>query len=90
VHGTNRLVQPRPDTILAAAERAVARRSPARPMIERWDGRAAQRIVSVLCDDERLDDVAVEEERLLRHAVASPLLERAQGQQRVQHEEVGV
>src|SRR5436309_13734499 len=33
--GTNRLVPPRPDVILAAAERAVARRSPARPVIER-------------------------------------------------------
>src|SRR5438445_1663623 len=87
VHGTNRLVQPRPDTILAAAERAVARRSPARPMNVRWDGRAAQRIVSVLRDMDGLDDLAVEEERPLRHAVASPLLERAQGQQRVQHEE---
>lgn len=50
-HGTNRLVAPRRDVILAAAERAVARRSPARPVIERWDGRAAERIVAVMCDE---------------------------------------
>src|SRR5439155_7704146 len=37
-HGTNRLVQPQRDAILAAAERALGRRSPARPVIERWDG----------------------------------------------------
>jgi len=50
-NGTNRLVAPRREVILAAAERAVARRSPARPLIERWDGRAAERIVAVLCDE---------------------------------------
>src|SRR5205823_4007239 len=43
-HGTNRLVQPQRDAILAAAERALGRRSPARPVIERWDGQAAARI----------------------------------------------
>jgi UDP-N-acetylglucosamine 2-epimerase (non-hydrolysing) len=52
-HGTNRLVPPRRDTLLAAAERAVARRAPVRPMIERWDGHAAERIVGVLCEGER-------------------------------------
>src|SRR5205823_6629404 len=55
-HGTNRLVALRPEAILAAAERAIARRSPARPLIERWDGRAAERIVRVLCDNARFDD----------------------------------
>jgi len=55
-HGTNRLVPPDRDVILRAAERAVARRSPARPVIERWDGRAAERIVRVLCDDEPFDE----------------------------------
>jgi len=55
-HGTNRLVALRPVAILAAAERAIARRSPARPLIERWDGRAAERIVRVLCDNARFDD----------------------------------
>jgi hypothetical protein len=36
--------------ILAAASRALARRAPARPVLERWDGRAAERLVRVLCD----------------------------------------
>jgi len=51
-HGTNRLVAPRRDVLLGAVARAVARRSPARPLIERWDGHAAERIVRVLCDGE--------------------------------------
>jgi UDP-N-acetylglucosamine 2-epimerase (non-hydrolysing) len=50
LHGTNRLVPTDQKTILAAASRALARRAPARPVLERWDGRAAERIVSVLCD----------------------------------------
>jgi len=54
LHGTNRLVAPRRDAILAAA-RAAARGSPARPVVERWDGRAAERIVRVICDGERFD-----------------------------------
>jgi len=49
-HGTNRLVPPVRDTLLAAANRALARRAPVRPVLERWDGRAAERIASVLCD----------------------------------------
>jgi UDP-N-acetylglucosamine 2-epimerase (non-hydrolysing) len=55
-HGTNRLVALHPEAILAAAERAIARRSPARPLIERWDGRTAERIVGVLCDNARFGD----------------------------------
>ena len=51
LHGTNRLVPPRRDVILAAARRALQRRSPARPLIERWDGRTAERIAQVVCDD---------------------------------------
>ena len=54
-HGTNQLVPPRRDAMLAAAERAVARRAPVRPMIERWDGHTAERIVRVLCHEERFD-----------------------------------
>jgi UDP-N-acetylglucosamine 2-epimerase (non-hydrolysing) len=54
-HGTNRLVLPQRGAILAAAERALARRSPARPLIERWDGHAAERIARVVCDDECFD-----------------------------------
>lgn len=49
-HGTNRLVAAGRDTLLAAANRALSRRPPARPVIERWDGRAAERIVRVLCE----------------------------------------
>ena len=55
-HGTNRLVPLRADAILAAAEQAITRRAPARPVIERWDGHAAERIVRVLCDGARFDD----------------------------------
>lgn len=51
-NGTNRLVPPRGEVILAAVARAVARHPPVRPMIERWDGRAAERIVQVVCDGE--------------------------------------
>jgi len=54
-HGTNRLVLPKRDAVLAAAERALARRSPARPVIERWDGRAAERIARVVCENERFE-----------------------------------
>jgi UDP-N-acetylglucosamine 2-epimerase (non-hydrolysing) len=50
LHGTNRLVAPRCDAILAAAARARQRRSPAWPVIERWDGGTAPRIVRVLCE----------------------------------------
>jgi UDP-N-acetylglucosamine 2-epimerase (non-hydrolysing) len=49
-HGTNRLVAARHTTLLAAANRALARRAPARPVLERWDGLAAERIARVLCD----------------------------------------
>jgi len=49
-HGTNRLVAAGRDTLLAAANRALARRAPVRPVLERWDGHAAERIASVLCD----------------------------------------
>ncbi|HEX4628977.1 MAG TPA: UDP-N-acetylglucosamine 2-epimerase (non-hydrolyzing) [Gemmatimonadales bacterium] len=51
-HGTNRLVPRQGDHIVAAAERAIARRAPVRPMIERWDGRAAERLVRAVCDGE--------------------------------------
>lgn len=70
-HGTNRLVHAQRDTILAAAERALGRRSPARPIIERWDGRAAERIAQVICDGERfeLEEAAA---HAPRRAVALP------------------
>jgi UDP-N-acetylglucosamine 2-epimerase (non-hydrolysing) len=71
-HGTNRLVQPRRDAIIAAAERGLGRSSPARPIIERWDGRAAERIAQVVCDGEQfaLDQAAAS--HAPRRAVAVP------------------
>jgi len=74
-HGTNRLVLPRREALLAAAERALGRRSPARPVIERWDGRAAERIVAVVCDDARFDadDAAAPPAHVSRRAAAIPI-----------------
>lgn len=66
-HGTNRLVAAGRDTLLAAADRALSRRPPARPLIERWDGRAAERIARVLCEGV---DFAAEEQPRGRRAVA--------------------
>jgi UDP-N-acetylglucosamine 2-epimerase (non-hydrolysing) len=71
--GTNRLVLPQRDAIVAAAERALARRSPARPVIERWDGRAAERIVRVVCDGECFPlDEGIVPPHAARRAVAIP------------------
>src|SRR5438034_781193 len=74
-HGTNRLVLPRGDSVLAAAERALGRRSPARPVIERWDGKAAERIVAVVCDDARfdVDGAAASPPQVARRAAAIPV-----------------
>lgn len=53
-HGTNQLVAPRCDAIIAAARAARARRDHHRP-IERWDGHTAERIAQVLLDGARFD-----------------------------------
>jgi len=73
-HGTNRLVQAQRDAILAAAERGLARRTPARPVIERWDGQAAERIARVVCDGERfgVDHGVAAARSAARRAVAIP------------------
>jgi len=73
-HGTNRLVQAQRDAILAAAERGLARHSPARPVIERWDGQAAERIARVVCDGEgfELDGAVAAPAHAPRRAVAIP------------------
>jgi UDP-N-acetylglucosamine 2-epimerase (non-hydrolysing) len=73
-HGTNRLVMPRRGPVLAAAERALARRSPARPVIERWDGQAAERIARVVCDNAcfDVDGAAAPAPHVPRRAVAVP------------------
>jgi len=53
--GTNRLVPPRAATLRAAAREAWGQRRAPPPSIERWDGKAAERTVSVLCDGAHFD-----------------------------------
>jgi UDP-N-acetylglucosamine 2-epimerase (non-hydrolysing) len=53
-HGTNRLVAPRRDAIVAAARAAVADGKPHEP-IERWDGQTAERIAAVICESARFE-----------------------------------
>jgi len=53
--GTNRLVAPERNAILDAAKAAVASRPMSPPIIERWDGRTAERIAAVLCDGASFD-----------------------------------
>lgn len=50
--GTNELIQPDGDVLLTSARRVLSRSGPrARPVIAKWDGHAAERIVEVLCND---------------------------------------
>jgi len=51
LRGTNHLVSGDQEAILSAAYRALNGGTPPRPMLERWDGAAAERIVRVLCGD---------------------------------------
>lgn len=53
--GTNRLVAPRRDAVLAAARDGAEVRARPRIPLERWDGQAAERIVQVICDDRRFE-----------------------------------
>jgi UDP-N-acetylglucosamine 2-epimerase (non-hydrolysing) len=53
--GTNRLVAPRREPIRAAARAGRAYRLPQPPRLERWDGKAGERIAAVLCDGARFD-----------------------------------
>jgi UDP-N-acetylglucosamine 2-epimerase len=46
--GTNRLVAPRRDAILAAIQPAALRRPVIPPRIAHWDGQAAERIATIL------------------------------------------
>jgi len=48
--GTNRLVAPRGEALREAARAAWGQRRHPPPCIERWDGKAAERTVAVLCD----------------------------------------
>ncbi len=51
VEGTNRLVEPGYDAIVAAFSEFGRQGKPERPTIDGWDGNAGERIVQVLCDD---------------------------------------
>jgi UDP-N-acetylglucosamine 2-epimerase (non-hydrolysing) len=76
LHGTNRVVLPQREVMLAAARRALQRRSPARPVIERWDGRAAERVAAVVCDEAHFpadgEPPAAEPPRSARRAIVIP------------------
>jgi UDP-N-acetylglucosamine 2-epimerase (non-hydrolysing) len=49
-HGTNRLVAPTRESVVAAAAEALAGSTARTSQIERWDGKTAERIVQVVCD----------------------------------------
>jgi UDP-N-acetylglucosamine 2-epimerase (non-hydrolysing) len=53
--GTNRLVPPCGEALRRAALEVWGRHRNPPPRIERWDGRAAERIAAVLCDGARFD-----------------------------------
>ena len=53
--GTNRLVAAQREAILTAARDGAESRARPRVPIERWDGRAAERIVQVVCEAKRFD-----------------------------------
>ncbi|HEV8265443.1 MAG TPA: UDP-N-acetylglucosamine 2-epimerase (non-hydrolyzing) [Gemmatimonadales bacterium] len=53
--GTNQLVAARREAICQAAREAQGRGRGSAPRIERWDGKAAERITAVLCDGARFD-----------------------------------
>ena len=55
VEGTNRLVGPGGDALRQAAREVWGRRRNPPARIERWDGKAAERIAAVLCDGARFD-----------------------------------
>jgi UDP-N-acetylglucosamine 2-epimerase (non-hydrolysing) len=50
--GTNQLVQGTPEAILAAVSNGLCRRA---TQIERWDGKAGERIAAVLCEEVRFE-----------------------------------
>ena len=47
--GTNKLISPTRERVVAAVEQALAKGAPGRQIPELWDGRAARRIVEALC-----------------------------------------
>jgi len=52
--GTNKLLPPSREALVAACQNGLSRRTPA-PVLERWDGGAGERIVQALCDGARFD-----------------------------------
>ena len=52
--GTNRLVPPEKDAIRAAVRGACASRPAQPPVLERWDGRAGERIANAVCGRARM------------------------------------
>jgi UDP-N-acetylglucosamine 2-epimerase (non-hydrolysing) len=55
IEGTNRLVLPGGEALRQAAREVWGRRRNPPALIERWDGKAAERITAVLCDGARFD-----------------------------------
>jgi UDP-N-acetylglucosamine 2-epimerase (non-hydrolysing) len=53
--GTNRLVSPSGGELRQAAREGWGQRRTPAPQIERWDGKAAERIAAVLCDGARFE-----------------------------------
>ena len=53
-HGTNKLLPPTREALVCACQNGLSRRTPP-PSLERWDGRAGERIVRALCDGARFD-----------------------------------
>jgi len=53
-HGTNKLLPPTREALVAACQNGFSRRTPP-PALEKWDGRAGERIVQALCDGAQFD-----------------------------------
>ena len=72
--GTNRLVAAERDAIRAAAQEVLAAGPPVRPVLERWDGRSAERLVAVLTEGARFEESAEAPPRRPRRAARAQLV----------------